>query len=705
MTKHKAKKERRRRSGVFGHALPKFNPNEEEGDNDTAAPVAAVPLAEEAGDGAWGGGAGGLLHWGDGDGGGDFGNDDFSDFGGDASFAAPVSLAANPLVSPAEAAAMATDEAMAKTAAAVVAEAAVVSQAAAVVTEDEAAVDVVAWGALTAERLDASLAAFPPGQHVASAVALAAAACLALGDGGGDRGSPLGALAPLFCAVVAAERTVAGFDPKQPPQASTVPPASPPPPPPPLGSKGCKRVSFATHDFSTVSPPVDTAEKSEAAVEAAVGALEAVLDAKRVTGSALLAAAAKALVAVGGALAAIPGGESGGSYAAFEAANALRSAAAAQGLAVGTVAASASLLAAEFACPDGAAALISGGVSGGDGGGGGEEERVGPLRARLASLVSSAVRFHLRRLLNAPPPPATTPAASGPSASLSASSGKSYAERGCRSEAHTLFRFGPAPTDDGAAMAAPASGSAAADGAVGCMLALALAALHPATLPATGAGGSGGGSDAAACVAALGCGAEPARRVAAVRDAVLLLEASRARRFLNQLLEWPGLHEAVAAHAAAASPRSGGGGGGWSGGSSGRGWECVERFCACAAKHCGAQLAHFGLLADVGALRRLVAAPLPREPSRNQLVQLAAGIANLRKHHAAAIAASAVAATGAAAGGSAGASAAPPTGKGRRKGKGGAVGSGELAALVEVLVSDVASFPSLAEASDDEPAS
>ena len=51
-----------------------------------------------------------------------------------------------------------------------------------------------------------------------------------------------------------------------------------------------------------------------------------------------------------------------------------------------------------------------------------------PLRSRLSDLVSSGIRYQLRRLLNAPPPPATTPSHNDMGWE------SSYAAAGCRSK-------------------------------------------------------------------------------------------------------------------------------------------------------------------------------------------------------------------------------------------------------------------------------
>lgn len=566
------------------------------------------------------------------------------------------------------------------------------------------AAESVPLSALTDASLAAALAAFSPSpvlgnaaadnatpasENTSTASGLAmAAACAAVGQ------NAAAALAPLAAALAAAERTVADGCAKAATSAATGGAAA-----------GKRRVRFASHDFSAVAPPVDTAARSDAEADLCVAALAAALDAKQALResarhASLLQPVAAALAAVACALQQVPSAGAAETAAAGSAegsngpASVLRNACAARGLSARHVAANAALLAAELACSDAAP---------------GSAAAVGPLRARLIALVSSHVRFHLRRLLNAPPPPATTPC-------LTQNTAQSYAEAGCRSNAHKLFRFAPPPpevppagrkaagkpaaaaTAVGAATAAASTSTATAvaaatkapsegdclfaEGAVASVVTQALEALHWADVadgpaePCSTTETAAAALNAALAAASDSHDQDPTAALATVARAHAAAEGARAAAFLHTLFEWPGLEAAVARHG---------------------GWGPVETFAALAQKHGGRWtcVAHLAPLRDLAQLRLSVAPGGHWHRTSAALQPLRATLARLKHTHAHAIAA-AVAADDAhapeeprrSAEGAAGRAASA----GRRKRSGCEVPRGLLIALG----ADSARFPSLA---------
>ena len=175
---------------------------------------------------------------------------------------------------------------------------------------------------------------------------------------------------------------------------------------------------FASHDFSAVSPPVDTINESEAPMETAAGLLSNILvEKKRVQHSSptALQSAGKALQVL--AEAALLAQKQPDASNEIEAAAlvCLESKCGAQLLckiaqltkvALRTVASSARILSEEFLVTDqeidGEAFSLSSSSSS-------IPTSPGPIRSTLSQFLVSAIRYHLRRLLNAPPPPATSP--------------------------------------------------------------------------------------------------------------------------------------------------------------------------------------------------------------------------------------------------------------------------------------------------------
>jgi hypothetical protein len=339
-----------------------------------------------------------------------------------------------------------------------------------------------------------------------------------------------------------------------------------------MNPKKKNRVKFASHDFTAVAPPVDTAEHSERATEAAVVALEKVLVAKgklatltfvtsdgnsssssssssalvqggggsrrnakgakktvnpttassasatantiRIGLSALLLAAS-ALRHVASAVKQAQLMSGGGDGSSSSVGEVVLEACRAHGVSASNVEASCSLFAQEFETVDDANNDDDDDVDDASSSSRGtlflprpleddacgammaKQRACGPVRAKLLDLTSSALRFHLRRLLNAPPPPATTPTVvergrenMGMFSSPTACAAASFAEHGCRSQVHLWFRFAPPPVHEGVAVSAASGGSGPSgyhgggaavccDGSLGCLVAQAVEALFP----------------------------------------------------------------------------------------------------------------------------------------------------------------------------------------------------------------------------------
>jgi len=191
------------------------------------------------------------------------------------------------------------------------------------------------------------------------------------------------------------------------------------------------------------------------------------------------------------------------------------------------------------------------------------------------------------------------------------SSPASFAESGCRSQVHLLFRFAPPPKDEentvttACSNGAPLSSlSGYGDGSLACIVAQALEVLHPFLSSPSSSSSSSSASllvtnllarfgdfkAAGACSSVAACHA--------VSEAQALLQACAARRFLKDMFAWPGLEQAVRGHGAGA----------------GGGWSSVERFAAVVAAHaptptppCFSQgLTHLSLLADVAKLKEML---------------------------------------------------------------------------------------------------
>ncbi|CAM9172936.1 unnamed protein product [Chrysoparadoxa australica] len=198
-----------------------------------------------------------------------------------------------------------------------------------------------------------------------------------------------------------------------------------------------------------------------------------------------------------------------------------------------------------------------------------------PLRSRLGALVSSALRFHLRQLLNAPPPSPSVP-------ELDIFE-KPQAERCTRSRIWTIVRLIPAEG---------VNGGAAMDGALSSVLTQALLTLHT---------GGVAEVDSLVSTAEAFIAASPQKGSAeqryseewavAAEDHLVALSslqaAYRARDFFLELLSWPGISEEVEAMG---------------------GWGSVERLAMVLrqlGKVCKASNddAHFSLMANVSELQ------------------------------------------------------------------------------------------------------
>jgi hypothetical protein len=214
--------------------------------------------------------------------------------------------------------------------------------------------------------------------HNAASIALAVASA-ALYDSPAMRD----AVQPLFKAAVVAEAEVQSTMQQQQSQQEDANDSS-------TGRK--RRVRFSSHDFSSVSPPVDTIRKSEAPVEAAAVLLRRIVDEKGAAAAAAPEALAAAAAALRGVVALLLDGgkrgdcDEGANESNADALSLVRSAVVGAGLSLKVVGASARLLSEEFAAVE-----------------------AGPIQRTLSGFLLSAIRYHLRRLLNAPPPPATTP--------------------------------------------------------------------------------------------------------------------------------------------------------------------------------------------------------------------------------------------------------------------------------------------------------
>ena len=481
----------------------------------------------------------------------------------------------------------------------------------------------VPLSALTADSLASALATFlsssasseaSPVPSTASNLSMAAACAMV-----DDNGDAATALAPFVAAAAAAETQVAKGC------ANTTVSST-------VAVAGKRRVQFASHDFSAVAPPVDTLESSDLEAEACVDALAAVMTAKQQLVQAqegsrlsLLQRVSSALVAVACALRADANAseESSGEVSDKESLRmVLDNACSERGFSVKHLAANAELLAAELRCSDvgndDSDCTIS--VS---------TTAVGPLRSRLMELASGQVRFHLRRLLNAPPPPATTPC-------HTQNTSESYSESGCRSNAHKLFTFDEPPLE--APPVAKAATAAAAtkhenecpfaEGAVASVVTHALEAMHW----AHHADGSSDEPDAASLTANFTStfadfpSQDLSVAMSTVHRAHAAAAGARGAAFLHALLEWPGLQEAVAQHG---------------------GWTQVEKFASYlkACGSCGGQgssveslnAMHLAPLSDMAQLRSSVAPGGHWHAMTTALQPLRASLFHLKQSHAVAI--------------------------------------------------------------------
>lgn len=222
----------------------------------------------------------------------------------------------------------------------------------------------------------------------------------------------------------------------------------------------------------------------------------------------------------------------------------------------------------------------------------------GPVHRRLSELVSSALRFHLRRLLNDPPAAATTP--SGFNIAV-----ENDDHAPLRSKVHQLIRL--APSSQGKAWH-----QSIKDGVLASVVSHALRAFHTAVLHIQRVSDTAGkeiglveqkhpsealddGSSQSSAEALTLLRTDQSNvLVENMQRHVLLLRGERARLFLRTILMWPGLEAAV---------------------QSAGGWVSVERLAGIIAAHDLHDEACMSLLADMGKLRKLLAKPLLHESS------------------------------------------------------------------------------------------
>ena len=400
-------------------------------------------------------------------------------------------------------------------------------------TADDYSSATVPLSALTAESLASTLAVFSS-EHISSLHSTTsqlsmAAACAMVCCDGDD--ATTAALAPFMAAVVEAEHQVAKGC-ANPAASSSVP--------------GERRVQFASHDFSAVAPPVDTIESSDLEAEACVDALAAVMAAKQAliqaqpdSGFLLLQRVSAALAALACALWADDNTREYKIKVSEKETlkEILHTTCSERGINAKHLAANADLLAAELCCSDDSAGAVA-------------SSTLGPLRTRLLELASGQVRFHLRRLLNAPPPPATTPC-------HTQNTSGSYSESGCRSSAHKLFTFDEPPHEAPPTKATAAAAAAAknesecpfAEGAVASVVTHALEAMHWAECAS-----SADEVDVTSLTSGLNTtfASLPSQdlpvAMSTVQHAHMAAAGARGAAFLHALLEWPGLQNAVAQH-------------------------------------------------------------------------------------------------------------------------------------------------------------
>ena len=111
---------------------------------------------------------------------------------------------------------------------------------------------------------------------------------------------------------------------------------------------------------------------------------------------------------------------------------------------------------------------------------------------------------------------------------------------------------------------------------------------------------------------AIGAGVAPQVLVAWIGKATAALEGARARRFVHQLLTWPGVEGAI---------------------EEAGGWQTTEGLAGLVLRHRFEDEVQLSMLQDVTALAELVSSPLESEPEPEKLEEIKAALAELRKRH------------------------------------------------------------------------